>query len=245
MYSGDDVILTWIDARDGKKVFGRTLDGSGPDPGLQNGLMLTEFDSYTFQLENEPVTLLAHDFLFTAAFDASSGAKLVRINKFDLEYQMQWPSGGQVVYQGPADQRKVHLFETPDGIGVVWSEIRDEIDFDLFYQRYDLDGLPQFDSAGVTLMDGFWVDNYVEGIYSTPDGDFIIVWVDDIWGAGSLKYQKFTLAGQIADSWPSDGYTLSSTGDPEKLSGSISASADGILVAWEAVSYTHLRAHET
>ena len=47
--------------------------------------MLTEFDSYTFQLENEPVTLLAHDFLFTAAFDASSGAKLVRINKFDLE----------------------------------------------------------------------------------------------------------------------------------------------------------------
>jgi len=233
MYSGDDVILTWIDARDGKKVFGRTLDGSGPDPGLQNGLMLTEFDSYTFQLENEPVTLLAHDFLFTAAFDASSGAKLVRINKFDLEYQMQWPSGGQVVYQGPADQRKVHLFETPDGIGVVWSEIRDEIDFDLFYQRYDLDGLPQFDSAGVTLMDGFWVDNYVEGIYSTPDGDFIIVWVDDIWGAGSLKYQKFTLAGQIADSWPSDGYTLSSTGDPEKLSGSISASADGILVAWE------------
>ena len=57
--------------------------------------------------------------------------------------------------------------------------------------------------------------------------------MDDIWGAGSLKYQKFTLAGQIADSWPSDGYTLSSTGDPEKLSGNISASSDGILVAWE------------
>ncbi|GIS71889.1 MAG: hypothetical protein CM1200mP10_14660 [Candidatus Neomarinimicrobiota bacterium] len=54
MYSGGDVILTWIDARDGKKVFGRTLDGSGPDPGLKNGLMLTEFDSYTFQLENKP-----------------------------------------------------------------------------------------------------------------------------------------------------------------------------------------------
>ena len=56
----------------------------------------------------------------------------------------------------------------------------------MFYQRYDLDGLSQFDSAGVTLVDGFWVDNYVEGIYPTPDGDFVLVWVDDIWGAGSL-----------------------------------------------------------
>ncbi|GIS71890.1 MAG: hypothetical protein CM1200mP10_14670 [Candidatus Neomarinimicrobiota bacterium] len=59
--------------------------------------------------------------------------------------------GGQIVYQGPADQRKIHLFETPDGIGVVWSEIRDEIDFDLFYQSYDLDGLPQLDPAGVNF----------------------------------------------------------------------------------------------
>ena len=96
-----------------------------------------------------------------------------------------------------------------------------------------MDCIPQLDPAGVILIDGFWVDNYVEGIYSTPDGDFIVVWVDDIWGAGSLKYQKFTLTGEIADSWPSDGYTLSSTGDPEKLSGNISASSDGILVAWE------------
>ena len=41
------------------------------------------------------------------------------------------------------------------------------------------------------------------------------------------------MVGEIVDGWPSEGYTLSSTGDPEKLSGKISASADGILVAWE------------
>ena len=233
IYSDNNVSLTWIDARDGKKVFGTIIDDSGPSPEFQNGLALTEFDSYTFQLENEPATLLAHNFLFTAVFDASSGAKLIHLNKFDLEYQMQWSSGGQIVYQGSADQRKVQLFETQDGIGVVWSEIRDEIDFDIFYQRYDLNGLPQFDSSGVNLINGFWVDNYVEGIYPTPDGDFILVWVDDIWGAGSLKYQKFTLSGQVADDWPSDGYQLSSIGDPEKLSGSISASANGIVLAWE------------
>ena len=149
IYSDDNVSLTWIDARDGKKVFGTTIDNSGPNLEFQNGLALTEFDSYTFQLENEPATLLAHNFLFTAAFDASSGAKLIRLNKFNLEYQMQWSSTGQIVYQGSADQRKVQLFETQDGIGVLWSEIRDEIDFDIFYQRYDLNGLPQFDSTGI------------------------------------------------------------------------------------------------
>ena len=51
---------------------------------------------------------------------------------------------------------KVILFETHGGIGVVWSEIRDEVDFDLFYQRFDLEGQIQFDTSGVTLLDGVW-----------------------------------------------------------------------------------------
>ena len=194
---------------------------------------MTQFDSYTFQLENEPVSLLAHDYLFTAAFDAQSGAKLIRMNKFDLSFQMQWPNEGYIVHQSTLDQRKVKLFETADGIGVVWSEIRDEVDFDLFYQRFNLEGQMQFDSSGVTLMDGVWVDNYVEGIYSTPDSNFILVWVNDVWGSGSLSFQKFNLNGEIAAGWPSDGYTLSSIGDPEKLKGQVISDESGILVAWE------------
>ena len=232
-YTNDNVVLNWVDARDGKKVFGSIINDNGVITPVENGQNLTQFDSYTFQLENEPVSLLAHDYLFTAAFDAQSGAKLIRMNKFDLSFQMQWPNEGYVVHQSTLDQRKVKLFETADGIGVVWSEIRDEVDFDLFYQRFNLEGQMQFDSSGVTLMDGVWVDNYVEGIYSTPDSNFILVWVNDVWGSGSLSFQKFNLNGEIAAGWPSDGYTLSSIGDPEKLKGQVISDESGILVAWE------------
>ena len=232
-YTNDNVVLNWVDARDGKKVFGSIINDNGVITPVENGQNLTQFDSYTFQLENEPVSLLAHDYLFTAAFDAQSGAKLIRMNKFDLSFQMQWPNEGYVVHQSTLDQRKVKLFETADGIGVVWSEIRDEVDFDLFYQKFNLEGQMQFDSSGVTLMDGVWVDNYVEGIYSTPDSNFILVWVNDVWGSGSLSFQKFNLNGEIAAGWPSDGYTLSSIGDPEKLKGQVISDESGILVAWE------------
>mgnify|MGYP001456621608 FL=1 len=232
-YTNDNVVLNWVDARDGKKVFGSIINDNGVITPLENGQNLTQFDSYTFQLENEPVSLLAHDYLFTAAFDAQSGAKLIRMNKFDLSFQMQWSNEGYVVHQSTLDQRKVKLFETADGIGVVWSEIRDEVDFDLFYQRFNLEGQMQFDSSGVTLMDGVWVDNYVEGIYSTPDSNFILVWVNDVWGSGSLSFQKFNLNGEIAAGWPSDGYTLSSIGDPEKLKGQVISDESGILVVWE------------
>ena len=232
-YTNDNVVLNWVDARDGKKVFGSIINDNGVITPVENGQNLTQFDSYTFQLENEPVSLLAHDYLFTAAFDAQSGAKLIRMNKFDLSFQMQWSNEGYVVHQSTLDQRKVKLFETADGIGVVWSEIRDEVDFDLFYQRFNLEGQMQFDSSGVTLMDGVWVDNYVEGIYSTPDSNFILVWVNDVWGSGSLSFQKFNLNGEIAAGWPSDGYTLSSIGDPEKLKGQVISDESGILVAWE------------
>ena len=232
-YMNENVIMNWIDARNGKKVFGLNIEEGGVNTSLINGQELTQFDSYTFQLENEPISLLTDDYLFTAAFDAQSGAKLIRINKFNLEFQSQWPNEGYVVYQSTADQRKVKLFETHDGIGIVWSEIRDEVDFDLFYQKFNLQGQLQFDSSGVTLLDGVWTDNYVEGIYSTPDSNFILVWVDDVWGAGSLKFQKYNLNGEIATGWPNEGYTLSSIGDPEKLKGQVINSDNGILVVWE------------
>ncbi len=232
-YMDENVVMNWIDARNGKKVYGLNIEEGGVNASLINGQELTQFNSYTFQLENEPISLLTDDYLFTAAFDAQSGAKLIRINKFNLEFESQWPNEGYVVYQSTADQRKVKLFETHDGIGVVWSEIRDEVDFDLFYQKFNLQGQLQFDSSGVTLLDGVWTDNYVEGIYSTPDSNFILVWVDDVWGAGSLKFQKYNLNGEIATGWPNEGYTLSSIGDPEKLKGQVINSDNGILVAWE------------
>ena len=98
-YTNDNVVLNWVDARDGKKVFGSIINDNGVITPVENGQNLTQFDSYTFQLENEPVSLLAHDYLFTAAFDAQSGAKLIRMNKFDLSFQMQWPNEGYVVHQ--------------------------------------------------------------------------------------------------------------------------------------------------
>jgi hypothetical protein len=52
-------------------------------------------------------------------------------------------------------------------------------------------------------------------------------------GAGSLKYQKYDLNGEILAGWPNEGYALSSIGDPEKLKGQVINSDDGILVAWE------------
>ena len=232
-YVNENVVMSWVDARNGKKVFGLNIEEDGLNASLVNGQELTQFDSYTFQLENEPVSIIADNNLFTAAFDAQSGAKLIRINKFNLDFESQWPNEGIVVYQSTADQRKVNLFNAHNGIGIVWSEIRDEVDFDLFYQKFDLEGQIQFDSSGITLLDGVWTDNYVEGIYSTPDSNFILVWVDDIWGAGSLKFQKYNLNGEIATGWPNEGYTLSSIGDPEKLKGQVINSDNGILVAWE------------
>ena len=58
-YTNDNVVLNWVDARDGKKVFGSIINDNGVITPLDNGQNLTQFDSYTFQLENEPVSLLA------------------------------------------------------------------------------------------------------------------------------------------------------------------------------------------
>ena len=50
-YMNDYVVMNWVDARNGKKVFASIVDDD-VNTSLVNGQNLTQFDSYTFQLEN-------------------------------------------------------------------------------------------------------------------------------------------------------------------------------------------------
>ncbi|MFQ6606775.1 MAG: T9SS type A sorting domain-containing protein [Fidelibacterota bacterium] len=227
------VLVDWLDSRSGKTLYANPVTVEGPDTTYRNGHQISTVDAFAYDLENEPVTLFAQGWLYTALFEASTGVKHVRLQKLNAALETQWDSSGVLVYNSSADQVKAFLLETPDGVGCLWSEIRNQIDYDIYYQRFNVEGTPQLLEGGTPLVEGTWIDDYVEALFPTPDGEFLLFWVEDIWGAGVLKYQKYTLDGQISAGWPSTGYTLADVGDPENLVGAIISNSEGVLVAWE------------
>jgi len=233
--SNGNVLVDWLDSRSGKTLYANPVTTEGPDTTYLNGQQISSIDAFAYDLENEPVTLFSQGWLYTALFEAATGVKHVRLQKLNTALETQWDSSGVLVYNSNADQLKAFLLETPDGIGCLWSEIRNQIDYDIYFQRFDVGGAPQLQDGGVPLVEGTWIDDYVEAIFPTPDGEFLLFWVEDIWGAGVLKYQKYTLDGQVSSGWPSTGYTLANVGDPENLVGEIISDNEGVLVAWEAL----------
>jgi len=225
--------VDWLDSRSGKTLYATPVTIAGPDTTYHNGQKISTVDAFAYDLENEPVTLFTPGGIYTALFEASTGVKHIRLQKLNTALEAQWDSSGVLVYNSSADQLKAYLIETPDGIGCLWSEIRNQVDYDIYFQRFDASGTPQLQEGGAPLVEGTWIDDYVEALFPTPDGEFLLFWVEDIWGAGVLKYQKYTFDGQVSTGWTSTGYTLADVGDPENLVGAIISENVGVLVAWE------------
>ena len=105
-----------------------------------------------------------------------------------------------------------------------------------FMQMFNADGDSFLQEGGVRIVDGSWVDNYVEAVMVTEDGNIMIFWVEDIWGSGTIRYNIITDDGTLAPNGVSGGYVLDNTGDPENLKLLGLSFGESAIVAWEELT---------
>ncbi len=230
-----EVLLNWIDNRNKKKIFGGKADADGINDSLINGVQLAEYEILVEELENEPVSFFQNgSHLITANFDGSTGSKLIRLNRYDADFNSTWGDSGIYVYEGTAEQRRAHILPLlGNNFCVFWSEIRDEFEYDIFVQVFNQDGNSFLGDGGVRVVDGSWVDNYVEAVMVTEDGNIMIFWVEDVWGSGTIRYNLITDDGTLAPNGITGGYVLDNTGDPENLKLIGLSFGESAIVAWE------------
>ncbi|NOZ75476.1 MAG: T9SS type A sorting domain-containing protein [FCB group bacterium] len=230
---GDSLVLTWEDNRRGRKIYGTRIESGGTAPEL-NGSALTVLPSVSEEVVTEPITIRGNDGIYIATFDAASGTKLIRLNKVSYALSSEWTDEGLLVNDTYADQRRPFLVPLPEGVLCFWSEIRNAIDFDIYYQQFDGNGTPVNQATGVPLIETYFIDEYVEWAALTPDGNILVFWKEDSWGTGVLKYTQITPAGQTVFGWPPGGYTLAGPfGDPGKLKGQVISLDAGVMLIWE------------
>ena len=143
--------------------------------------------------------------IYAATFDATETPKKIRINRLNSNFENEWGQIG-IALTPENDQRNAYLVDLGgNGVACFWSESRSFINgFDIYLQTIDVDGNTQLVSGGIAVAESNG-DDYIKDIIPTPDGNYLIFWVEEIWPASRLKYNKIDQSGNTAIGWPPNG----------------------------------------
>ena len=231
--SDESIILMWEDNRESKKLYGNVL--SEGELSHFNGNQISFSDNSSTEIDlSSPTMVYASEYLYTATFDATTTPKKIRINKLNTELENVWAQTG-VALTPENDQRNVFLVDLGGvGVGCFWSESRSFLSgFDIFFQSLNPDGEPQLSSGGITVAESNG-DDYIQAVIPAPDGiSFLIFWVEEVWPASRLKYNRVELNGQVSTGWPPNGFNLSNQSiGADNLSVKKISDTDGVLAVW-------------
>ena len=231
--SDESIILMWEDNRESKKLYGNVL--SEGELSHFNGNQISFSDNSSTEIDlSSPTMVYASEYIYTATFDATATPKKIRINKLNTELENVWAQTG-VALTPENDQRNVFLVDLGGvGVGCFWSESRSFLSgFDIFFQSLNPDGDPQLSSGGITVAESNG-DDYIQAVIPAPDGiSFLIFWVEEVWPASRLKYNRVELNGQVSTGWPPNGFNLSNQSiGADNLSVKKISDTDGVLAVW-------------
>ena len=236
-YDDQSAFLLWEDGRSEKHTYGMVIDTTGrraDNFNLVNGVDLMSFDLHSEAVISEPAYLYNNGDLFVGSYDISGGSKSLRINKLNTQFQNLWDSNGVTVYPSIADQLYTNLVPLNDGLGVIWSEIRNFMDYDIYYQRFDNSGSPILAPEGITLASVAFKNGYTQAVIPAANGDFVMIWMEDAWHAQDLFAQRYTADGVIAAGWPQTPVPVCVAVDDQRNAIAIAINdTDGIFIAWE------------
>jgi hypothetical protein len=192
-----------------------------------------------------PVCTAVHDQLpATLAPDGSGGAFITwsdyrtgvfgdiyaqRLNAFGLP---QWTANGVAVCTAADDQSApVVVPDAGTGAIIVWYDKRNGVDTDIYAQRLNASGVPQWTANGVTLCSAVGDQVYPDVI---PDGSggAIIVWEDHrAPGLDFNIYVQRVNASGVAQ-WTANGVAVCSAANNQTLPHLKSDGAGGAIMAW-------------
>ncbi len=224
-----DLLHVWEDNRASKKIYGNRL--TELNPLFTNGEQITYGDNSSSETDfSTPFILNSSNGIYTATFDGTSSPKYIRINRLFDDLSNAWEPSG-VALSAVFDMRNAMLFKTPEGVGCFWSESRG-FNYDIYYQKLDDNGNITLENEGVGLVESN-ADDYMMDVIPTPDGNFMIFWMEDAWPASSLKFTKIDADGNIEIGWNPNGNDLSNSSFDSRNLKVKSVSDDiGILAIW-------------
>ena len=169
---------------------------------------------------------------FVTWHDARSGNFDIYLQKYDRNGVAQWATNGVAIYTHPATQTYPQMVsDGAGGVIVAWTDLRNGT-YDIYAQRVNASGTPQWGVGGVPVCTAFNNQWHLEG-ESDGLGGMLLTWTDWRNGVDSDVYvQRLDASGNRL--WTTDGVAIATTSNTEELPQVVGDGAGGAYVAWHS-----------
>lgn len=170
---------------------------------------------------------------FVAWQDKRSGAFDIYAQRIDINGNTLWQTNGVRVCTEANDQRNCQLIS--DGTGgafIVWRDIRNALNEDIYAQRIDQDGNRLWDTSGVAVCQ-VSENQYSPQIISDLNGGAIICWEDyRLDGAPSDIYAQ-RIDGNGNEIWTVDGVEICTADNMQNKPFIVNDESSGAIIVWQ------------
>lgn len=225
------VIVAWRDLRAGEDVYAQRLNGSSQPQWTANGVLLC---NYASGQSSPDITGDGFGGAFVVWMDDRATT-----SNYDLYAQyvqssgsIMWPASGREICTAATSQ--YYPKATSDGeIGAifVWSDWRNPPAEDIYAQRVNSQGVPQWTADGV-LVCGAVDRQHHPWVIGDGEHGCIVVWNDERLASRSDLYAQQLYAGGGVRLWDTTGVVVSSRPSNQSYPVLVSDGAGGVLVAW-------------
>ena len=226
-------ILTWSDSRNQSDtdIYAQRIDAAGDASWTADGVAICsgpgdqQFPSIISDGSGGAIIVWADSRNATSTWD-------IWAQRVDGEGNPLWAVNGLDVCTSLDEQS--YPMAVSDGSGgaiIVWQDHRNGVDYDIYAQRIDHDGVKQWDDAGVAVcavaLDQLYPFSIADGF-----GGIIVIWRDIRGGVDLDIYgQRLDSSGRLL--WATDGAAVCTATGEQNHPRMVSDGVGGAIVTWQ------------
>ena len=223
-------IVTWYDSRNGPypDIYAQRVNAAGVPQWTADGVALC---TAAFEQLSPTIVSDGAGGAIVAWYDSRNGAYTdIYAQRVDAAGVPQWTADGVALCTAANNQ--LYPVIAPDGAGgaiVVWFDYRSGTNSDIYAQRVNAAGAPQWAADGVALCSAA-SDQLSPTIVPDGAGGAIVTWYDYRSGNSDIYAQRVNAAG--APQWITDGVAVGTAAQNKYLPTITSDEAGGAIVTW-------------
>jgi hypothetical protein len=221
-------IIAWQDNRDGAyDIYAQRIDASGSVQWTADGIVVC--NAGQSQTAPRVITDGAGGAIIAWTDGRNTVDNDIFAQRIDADGNPLWSAGGVVVAQKMYDQEDSRLIPDGGGAIVTWIDSRSGASWDIYAQKINSSGAPQWTSGGVVVCDAAGDQLNVQ-LVPNGSGGAVVTWQDGRNGSEDLYAQRIDPDGSSA--WTANGVSVCGAAQNQEIPQPVPDGYGGVLITW-------------
>lgn len=226
------IIAVWEQQRNNGTwdIWAQRIDSSGNPVWVVGGLPICLEGS---NRRNHKIQRDGNGGAFIVWQDERSGNHDIYGQHIDNDGNLIWDEMGIVIGEAVNTQSnpKIDPEKSQDGIFVTWVDKRNGLDYDIYTNRIDSNGIVLWGSSGKPVATGIGNQTALDILSNNKTGGMIVTWKDNRDGDYDIYAQKMDLNGDPV--WETNGIVVCDATGSQKNPNIISDKNGGAIIVWQ------------